>query len=109
MLPVSKDCEEFTSQSGHLKTLLEHYKNLGHLDTKCKNFMKSVCLEQFAETNNSYIATVSNSIFPYCDRLLSADECRKLHPVHTLWQSRRHPSEESRPHSDVRQTDRRPH
>ncbi len=54
MLPVSKDCEEFTSQSGHLKTLLEHYKNLGHLDTKCKKCMKSLCHEQFAENYNSY-------------------------------------------------------
>ncbi|XP_058629620.1 C2H2-type zinc finger protein isoform X3 [Onychostoma macrolepis] len=34
MLPVSKDCEQFNSHSDHLKTLLEHYKNLGHLDTK---------------------------------------------------------------------------
>ncbi|KAK2892808.1 hypothetical protein QQF64_035374 [Cirrhinus molitorella] len=33
-LPVSKDCEEFNSQSDHIKTLLEHYKNLGHIDTK---------------------------------------------------------------------------
>uniref|UniRef100_A0A8C1NYT3 C2H2-type domain-containing protein n=1 Tax=Cyprinus carpio TaxID=7962 RepID=A0A8C1NYT3_CYPCA len=54
VFPVSKDCEEFSSHSDHLKTLLEHYKNRGHLDTKCKNFMKSVCLQQFAETNNSY-------------------------------------------------------
>ncbi|XP_016130312.1 zinc finger protein 184-like [Sinocyclocheilus grahami] len=34
MLPVSKECEEFNSHSDHLKTLFEHYKNLGHLDTK---------------------------------------------------------------------------
>uniref|UniRef100_A0A672SVC2 C2H2-type domain-containing protein n=1 Tax=Sinocyclocheilus grahami TaxID=75366 RepID=A0A672SVC2_SINGR len=54
MLPVSKECEEFNSHSDHLKTLFEHYKNLGHLDTKCKNFMKPVCLQQFAETNNSH-------------------------------------------------------
>ncbi|XP_051976496.1 zinc finger protein 184-like [Xyrauchen texanus] len=32
-LPVSKDCEEFMSQSDHLKSLLDHHKKRGHLDT----------------------------------------------------------------------------
>ncbi|XP_016344281.1 zinc finger protein 2-like isoform X2 [Sinocyclocheilus anshuiensis] len=46
LLPVSKDCEEFNSQSDHVKTLLEHYKNLGHLDTKypCQPMSAGNCI-----------------------------------------------------------------
>ncbi|XP_051543825.1 zinc finger protein 567-like isoform X2 [Myxocyprinus asiaticus] len=41
-LPVSKDCEEFMSQSDHLKSLLDHHKNLGHLDTNTSHQPLSV-------------------------------------------------------------------
>ncbi|RXN17708.1 zinc finger 2 -like protein [Labeo rohita] len=45
-MPVSEDCEEFNSQSDHLKTLLEHHKNLGHLDTKysCQAMSAGNCI-----------------------------------------------------------------